>query len=356
MPDNKKTILLPSPTHPGGVSSDAVVAGLPERLKIFSDVQWEEFVLEWGDSLKEKYERVDRCGGAGDMGRDVIAIHKEDNDSWDNYQCKHYDHPLAPSDIWTELGKLIYYTNRGDYNAPQSYNFVAPQGVGTKLSNLLKKPDKLRDELKVNWKGYCLKKITSMQDVKLNEALTKYINRFDFSILNTVPPLRLIDQHAKTRWHIARFGGGLPTRPPVETPPPQLAPVEARYVRQLLDAYGDRLRSTIRALLEIASETELCEHFADSRIEFYSAESLRTFSRDTLPPGEYEKLQGEIHSGIKDEVRASHKDGYSRILAVIATARGLQITGHALISRLSVRDRGGICHQLANDDKLKWTK
>jgi hypothetical protein len=46
----------------------------------------------------------------------------------------------------------------------------------------------------------------------------------------------------------------------------------------------------------------LREYYGDSRLEFYSAESLRTFSRDTLPPGEFEKLQDEVHGNIRDEV------------------------------------------------------
>jgi hypothetical protein len=40
----------------------------------------------------------------------------------------------------------------------------------------------------------------------------------------------------------------------------------------------------------------------------------------------------------------------------VRAARTLQITAHALVSRLRVRDRGGICHQLANDDKVRWIK
>jgi len=43
---------------------------------------------------------------------------------------------------------------------------------------------------------------------------------------------------------------------------------------------------------------DLKDHFSESRIQFYSAESLRVFSRDTLPPGEFKKLQDEFYGGI----------------------------------------------------------
>ena len=92
-----QSVPLPLPLAPAGVTADFVAAGLPippiERIRIFSDRQWEEFVLEWADSLREHYGRVERCGGAGDMGRDVLAFCKTDPAVWDNYQCKHYKDP-----------------------------------------------------------------------------------------------------------------------------------------------------------------------------------------------------------------------------------------------------------------------
>ncbi len=128
------------------------------------------------------------------------------------------------------------------------------------------------------------------------------------------------------------------------------------YLRKLFEAYGDHLKCEVHNLLDI-DEGGLRGHYADSRIEFYSAESLRAFSRDTLPPTSYEQLQDEVHAGIRDEIRGDHDDGYKRVLAVARVARNLQLTSHALVSRLTVRDRGGICHQLANDrDEVRWVK
>ncbi len=351
---------LPCPSVPADVPPDFVALGHPipaiERIRIFSDRQWEEFVLEWADSLRSEYSLVERCGGAGDMGRDVIAWCAHDKNLWDNYQCKHYKGPLQPSDIWIEFGKLVYYTWRGDYSYPRRYFFVAPQGAGTKLSNMLKEPEKLRAQLIDNWDKHCRTGITSTSIIDLDDELKSYLRGLNFSIFSAIPPLRLIDEHAKTRWHVARFGGGLPPRQRVDMPPNDLASHEANYVRQLLDAYADHLKRNVECISDIASETDVCEHFSDSRIEFYSAEALRMFSRDTLPPGEFERLQDDVNDGIKDDCRTHHEDGYMRVMAVVKTAKFLQLSGHALNARLSVRDRGGICHQLANDKKTRWVK
>lgn len=345
------------PTGAITASADVVAAGLPippiERIRIFSDSQWEDFVLEWADSLRDQYGIVERCGGAGDMGRDIIAFDKANSVIWDNYQCKHYKDGLTPGDIWVELGKLVYYTHIHEYTYPRKYFFVAPQGAGTKLSNLLRKAEKLKAQLIDNWEKHCKNGITSTAVVDLDASLRAYIDGLDFSIFEAVPPLRIIDQHAKTRWYAARFGGGLPARPKVVAPPETVAAHEVTYVRSLLDAYGDHLKCALSTVADLGAHDDVREHFNDARLEFYSAEALRAFSRDTLPPGAFEDLQNELHGGIKEDMRGTHSDGYRRVLSVVKTAKLLPITDHALKERLSTHDRGGICHQLANDGKVK---
>ncbi len=337
-----------------------MVAGPPipaiDRIKLFSNGQWEDFVLEWVDSLRDQYSSVERCGGAGDMGRDVISFLQDGSGAWDNYQCKHYKDSLTPGDIWVELGKLAYYTLIGEYSYPRRYFFVAPQGAGTKLSNLLRKPDKLRTGLYAAWDKCCRSQITKTKVIELDDAMKSHIESMDFTAFQAMPPLRIIDGHSKTRWHVARFGGGLPPRPEAESPPLTIADTETTFVSELFHAYEDHLKRPIQTIDDLAASLDIREHFGDARIEFYSAESLRAFSRDTLPPGIFEKLQDEIHSGIKDEVRSGHIDGYQRVIAVVRTARCLPLTGHALSVRLHIRDRGGICHQLVNDGKVRWVR
>lgn len=344
-----------------GLAADVVASGPPvhpeDRIKLFSDKEWERFVQEWVDSLRDEYDTVERCGGAGDMGRDVIGIVKGGNGAWDNYQCKHYGDSLKPGDIWIELGKLAYYTKRGDYTYPRRYYFIAPRGAGTKLSNLLKRPEKLRAELLANWDDKCREGITKTEKVECDAAMKAHIEGLDFRIFQATPVLRIIDAHAKTRWYVAKFGGGLPPRPDPLPPPVVPADNETAFVGELRLAYAEHLNQAMKDLdAALAAREDLREHFHDARVEFYSAEGLRTFSRDTLPPGEFARLQDEVHSGIKDDLRGEHPDGYRRVIAVVKTARTLPLTSHPLSSRIHNRDRGGVCHQLANDGKVRWVK
>jgi hypothetical protein len=355
-----RTVPMPAPANPAPASVVTVQHGVPvppiTRIQLFSPDQWEDFVLEWADSLRSHYSDVVRCGGVGDMGRDVIAFHKDAPDHWDNYQCKHYSRPLMPSDVWIELGKLVYYTKKGEYSWPSLYYFVAPHGVGTSLSRLLKDPLKLRSELKAQWDQHCRNKITRECLVILDSSLNEYIDTLDFSIFRAKQPLHIIDEHAKTQWHVARFGGGLPIRPPIDTPPANPVEAELSYITKLLEAYAEYIGTAVGSH-EAIPNSKLQDHFSESRIQFYSAESLRAFSRDTLPPGEFKKLQDEFYGGIMDEIRSDHPDGYRRVIAVVKLARLLQISAHALITALTQLDRAGICHQLANDyEKVRWVK
>lgn len=290
------------------------------------------------------------------MGRDVIVYDKNNPDIWDNYQCKHYQHSLTPSNVWIEFGKLIYYTFTKEFSAPRKYFFVAPQGVGTKLSNLLKKPDDIRKTLIEKWDEKCKALITKKEKINLDDSLLTYIKNFDFSIFDYITPHDIIEQHRKTRYFIARFGGGLPARPEPDNITEEHLPIESEYLNKLLEAYIDYTKEHIDTLYHLTDE-ELIEHYKDSRVEFFSAESLKNFTRDSLPAGEFEKLQDEIHSGIKNLIRKSYPNGYDRVLDVIDRAKLLPLDNHPVSSKLTMRDKGGICHQLANDkESIRWVK
>jgi len=354
-----KTTPLPLPPVPAAATTAYVIAtGLPvppiDRLRIMSPDAWTDFVLEWADSLKTKYTRVERCDGAGDMGRDVIAFEKRDGDDpWDNFQCKYYDHQLAPGDIWLELGKFSYFTHIGEFTVPRRYCFLAPQGAGPKLSSLLRSAAKLRAGLLENWEQKCRLGITSTKEIPIDAALKTHIEALDFSIFSAPSPLTLIEEHSRTRHYAARFGGGLPARPPAPAPPSTIAASEANYIRALLDAYEERLRAILQSPDQI-SDAALAQHFKRARLEFYSAEALKGFSRDTVPPGTFEALLDEVFNGVADVHQSTHLNAYDRVLATVGHAKTLPLSSSPLFRQIHSPDKGGMCHELANENILKW--
>jgi hypothetical protein len=347
----------------GVVSADQTTMGLrfppQQQILLYSGAQWEEFVEEWAHfCLKPIYVSVRRFTGAGDRGVDVAGFTDADGlqGVWDNYQCKHLDKPLAPSKAWVELGKILWHSFKGDYRAPRAYFFVAARGVGTTLAALLADSAKLRKELVANWDGYCRKGITDTQEIDLEGAFLAYVEAFDFSIFGMKTSLQLIEDHRRCPHHAMRFGGGLPERAPPATPPDDIGSAESRYVEQLFAAYGDHTKAAVSDIAALKPWPHLQSHFGRQRVAFYHAESLRIFARESVPPGTFESLQEDIYTGVIDTHDAGHSDGYQRVCAVTKAARDLQITSNPLITRSKPTDRDGICHQLANENRLLWKR
>lgn len=339
-------------------SAEHVHSGIPipptKRVTLFSSDEWESFTEEWASSLDDLYARVARFGGAGDQGVDVVGFISDKgwDGGWDNYQCKRYDHPLRPSDIWIEIGKIIYYSYKNEYCAPRKYYFIASQGLGTTLQKLLASQNKLKEGTKDNWKEYCQNKITKTASVSLEGDLLDWLEAFDFSIFSTKSVVDLIAGHAKTPFYSIRFGGGLPPRPNVTLPPEEHEVLESRYIQQIFNAYGDSIGEFVNHVSELSSQ--LNGDFLRQRERFYHAESLRNFARDTVPDGTFERLQDEIFHGVIDICDSSHGDGLARMKATVSQAASIATTSNPLRSVVKVQDQQGICHQLANEDRLLW--
>lgn len=360
--DDAELMDIPPLRSVKGVTIQTVATGLPQapqvRLRSISPREWEEIVQEWAHCLFQRYRKVRRCGGPGDQGRDVVAYpHKgKTPTSWHNFQCKYYDHPLQPDELWLELGKVCHYTFTNRYTVPDEYYFVAPQGVGPTVLQMLEKPEALREKLLEKWKDKCETHITTTGRIALTQKFRTYVEQFDFTIFRELEPLTLLNEYRNSPHYIHRFGGGLPPRPEPTPPPPSIQQNESRYVRQLLNAYGDCMGVAVASPddLQPGDRRRYRGHFERSRVEFYSAESLRTFSRETLPAGVFEKLQAEILSGVINTAEGDYLHGFARVVATVNRCHELQLTSNPLITCMVVPDRGGICHQLANEDRLMW--
>ena len=101
-----------------------------DLIQTFKPEVWEDFTEEWAHSQEKKYPEIVRYTGAGDMGLDILCFHTKDYFAgrWDYVQCKRYACELKPSQVWVELGKIIYYSFLGEYPLPTNYYFAASKG------------------------------------------------------------------------------------------------------------------------------------------------------------------------------------------------------------------------------------
>ena len=338
------------------VSQGAYVSPI-DRLKLISADDWEKLTEEWVDLKKDVYLKSERPAGAGDMGIDIVAYITDpksnpQNYEWDCYQCKRYNHSLSPSDIWIELGKIIYYTFRGKYPIPKKYYLIATQGIGTKLNKKLQDVSILKEELKDNWENHCKKKITTTEEIILEGNLLRYYDSFDFSIFDSIAPKIIIEEYKKHEKYLIRFGGSLPPRPTVEIP----RKIEGlRYIDQLVKSYNTNSVDEISNVDDISS-LSYKGHFEDARKSFYKAEELRMLNRDSLPDGIFENLKENIYDGVSSKSREEFDDGYKKVLAIESEATKIPIESNPLKDACQTIDKKGLCHHLVNDEKLTWVE
>lgn len=206
-----------------------------DKVHIMDEDSFEQFTSEWLYGCKKaKYSSINRIGGAGDKGRDVIAYYKDN--SVDYYQCKHYNNSLAPSNYYSELGKLCYYTYKKEIPIPKNYYIIASNDVGSTLQEYIDNPSKLLSNLFANWDTYCKTKITKTAEIALDKPLKAYITSLDLTIIKTYPMAKVVDEYLDTIYGNIRFGGRRLILPDTLIPGDSIEPNEMAYISALLEA------------------------------------------------------------------------------------------------------------------------
>lgn len=327
-----------------------------QRIAFYSPEEWEVFIREWATGLTTSYVQIKRLGGPNDKGVDVAAFKTDQGfeGGWDCFQGKHYADPLGWSDAFPEILKIFTGVADGHYTVPEMYAFLAPRGCGTSLNRLLSRPTDLRkkflDELS-RTDG-----TASRLDQGLRDQVRTLADGTDFSMFKSIELVDAITTHRTTAYHVARFGGPLPPRPPAAGAPASIADSETRYVEQLLDVYREADPTDDLAPGTLHVHPRFGPHFQRQREAFYSAEALRLHARDAVPVGTFEALQTDVHSGVIEIADAEHVTSMDRLTQVLQASTQIDLASHALTSISRTEDRKGICHQLANDDRLMWVR
>lgn len=326
-----------------------------QHMHFYTPDVWEGFVREWVTVWKSEYEQIKRIGGPGDRGIDVAAFRTKRGleGAWDCFQAKHYGDALAPHDAWPEMLKILQAVLDGHCVLPDSYVFVAPRGCGTTLNTLISQPSECKAKF-LSWldgTAGSAKALPATRKASL-KALAKGI---DFSMFKAKQIEELLEEHRTTRYYSARFGTVLPPRQVPHKPPSKIdEPTEAVYVSQLVEVYKERWAGQINGTGDIHEVEEAERHFRRQRISFYRAESLRTYSRDSVPDGTFDRLQDDIYMGVVDLVDGADGPGWRKLSQVLVASGQLDLSKHHLLTVASLHDRHGICHQLANEERLRW--
>jgi hypothetical protein len=299
-----------------------------DRLIIaLNDEDLEKFVREW-TSHKEEYAEVDRFTGPGDMGRDVVGfLTKERHEGpWHNYQCKQYGRSLQTLVGLREVGKILYFSHRGEFTAPTAFFFVAPRGVNRNLKRFIAKPSEFRRELLEKWDEYCADAISKGTHIALDAPLRALIEAWDFSLIRSISVDAMLEDLASKPVLYSWFGAD-PGPPPFGKVPGEVEAREMPYIVQLLDAYGEREKCTFETYADVKDHTHHGLHVRMQRERFFDADAFSRFYRDNTMSEEIDSMRRDMLHGVVDTHRADHADSLTRVDAVMTQAANVHPSG-----------------------------
>ncbi|MET3453023.1 ABC-three component system protein [Curtobacterium sp. 1544] len=360
MPNVADTPIVPEDLAAPDATDLGLGSGPPvppeHRVYFYAPDDWEQFILEWAYSLHSGYVQVKRIGGSGDQGIDIAGF-LSPNDfegEWDCYQAKHYAEALTPATAYAEILKMFGHVAKQHYTMPRKYYFVAPRGAGPTLNRLISHPAEFKTKfLAAIADGTALAKTLDVHDLT---AVRKLAATTDFAIFTATQLTELLSDHAQTRYHAFRFGTVLPQRAPVDPPPTDFESSEARYIEELLRVYREATGSVDLNIETLQAHADHLAHFRRQRRAFYSAEALRMYARDSVPPGTFDRLVDHLHDGVIEVAEANYPNGRERLTAVLTQATNVQLDSQRLVEITGPEDRRGVCHHLANMDRMKWVR
>lgn len=327
-----------------------------ERIKSYSDKEFELFIREWVTTLTDKYQ-VRGFGGAGDKGRDVIA--KDSNDCYIYFQCKHYDHPLNASDMMPEFAKLCYHTFVGTIPIPTEYYILAPYDIGVTLNDLLANHEQINKHLVDSWDDNYGKTVRK-DKINLTSELKCFIEHFDFGIVKTKTMLEVVTEHRKSSFYAFRFGGGLTVRREKFSVPKVVDKNETNYLNKICEAISEKEGIDVHTYDELLEKIPKYDAIIKlNRERFYSAENLKYFASKVFLSNEYfDDLTKQIYYVVSCDVEKSYPNGYERMVSVLGDVNKIELRHNILCkyNLVETQDRQGICHQIANNrSEFKWT-
>ena len=105
-------------------------------------------------------------------------------------------------------------------------------------------------------------------------------------------------------------------------------------------------------MTDLSAHPEWSEDLQRQRVRFYDAEAFAAHYRDQTEPGTIEDFADQIFDAIEPSLRAPGS-GHGRLTAALTTA-GQARPASVLAPRARVPVKQGVCHQLANDDRVTW--
>jgi len=182
-------------------------------------------------------------------------------------------------------------------------------------------------------------------------ALATYVHAFDFTSFTYATLDEILDGHRRTAYWASRFGGLLIPAPRGQ-PPKAIAQSETVYIAKLLEVYEEVSTAPIASIKDLAGHPQWEKDLQRQRIRFYDAEAFMAHYRDQTEPGTIEDFADQIFDPVEPSLTIEDS-AHVRLTNALSTA-GIAVPASVLAPQARVRVKQGVCHQLANADRLTW--
>ena len=150
------------------------------------------------------------------------------------------------------------------------------------------------------------------------------------------------------------------TKKPTTIVPIDVDETEMGYVNALLKAYEEATGNDYRNPDDVKG-TEYESHFRQQRKNYYQAEAIHRFVRDseTREEEDFDILKEEVEDGIYTVANKQYPRGIDKADAVLHTAGTLPLshnTDNNMLGWVGPGEKRGVCHMLVNDQKLTWVE
>ncbi|MGF1620410.1 MAG: ABC-three component system protein [Rhodomicrobiaceae bacterium] len=319
------------------------------------DDELEKFCRAWTEK-KTGYVEVKRFAGPGDMGRDVVGFltDKRHDGAWDNYQCKQYRQSVNRSQGLLAIGKVLYWASQGHFTPPRNFYFVAPKGLARKLELLIDKPSALKKALIDDWDTVCANLITRKRTALFDAEVKAVVDAYDFKNVRIITLDDMMDDAAVKPLLIEKFGAD-PGKYPAAAVPVSVQNTEMRYIDELVDAYGERVKIPFADHAAVLADVDHGADLRRQRERFFEADAFQKFYRDNTSASVISGFRKDVQFGVVERWKAPAADTLARVEAVMDHASTVTCAG-PLAKYAHVPVKQGICHHFVNDGELSWKK
>ena len=127
---------------------------------------------------------------------------------------------------------------------------------------------------------------------------------------------------------------------------------ETVYVWKLLDVYAETTGAPITCVGDLDGHGSWKSDLQRQRVKFFDAEAFMATYRDQTEPGTTESFADQIFEAIEPSLTVPGP-GLNRLTTALTVA-GNSAPASVLTPQAKIGVRQGVCHQLANDDRVTW--